>query len=530
MKNLFPAFVLLFATIFVNGQTNRIQLDSINSSYDEKNPVLSPDGQRLYFVRSGHPQNEGGVIDMGDIWYAEKDSAGYWRRPVHAATINHKGLNGIAGFSASGNRIYLLNYEDNGGNLRNGIAMAEWVRDHWSVPQRLSIRFFTNKGPYLSASISPDEKVMILSMTGLDTYGNEDLYVTFKQSSGEWSQPQNLGKAINTEGEEWSPFLSADMNTLYFSSNGHGGFGSRDIFMSQRQNGSWTNWSKPVNLGDAINTKGVELGYSIPSQGEMAYYSSTQNSEGFGDIFGFPLSETERAIQELMVKSEPEKKENILPNVPERPVVAMTMQVLDITNDRPIDAFVKLSYGEKVMEVNTANADSPEGKFLVTLEEGVDVYVEIEAEGYFKYKEKFVANATPLSGDAEFGSVEGFRLTPREVGTKITIENILFDQGNAKFSNPVATAKQLDHLVALMQTNPDLEIRLEGHTDNRGNPKLLKDLSLQRVGAVKAYLIEKGIASKRIATVGYGGENPIASNSTNGGRELNRRVEFVIVK
>ncbi|KYG73066.1 OmpA family protein [Roseivirga echinicomitans] len=513
------------------GQTqSHVKMDSISSSFDEQNPVLTPDGKRMYFVRSGHARNQGGVIDRGDIWYSDKTEKG-WSLAKHAgSTINHTGLNGVVGFSADGERIYLLNYKDSEGNLHKGIAMAEWVMDHWSVPQPLDIRYFANNSEYISGSISPDEKVMILSYKSYDTFGNEDLYVTFKESNGSWSQPENLGADINTEGEEWSPYLAPDLKTLYFSSNGFEGQGGRDIFVSNRKGSSWTDWTKPVNLGAEMNTAGVELGYAIPKLGELAYFSSTQNSEGFGDIFGFPLNKTEKVLQEIVSNTETPITKVTEPKAQEKPVVVMTMQVLDISNDQPINGVVKLNFGEKEIEINTAELDSPEKKFLVTIEEGLEVNVEIDAEGFLKYKETFVASATPRSGGNEPKGVEGFKLTSREVGTKIKIENVLFNEGTSSFANAKAAAIQLEELIVLMLNNPDLEIRLEGHTDNRGNPKLLKELSLDRVNAVKDYLVEKGISGKRIETVGFGGEKPVGQNFSVAGRESNRRVEFIIIK
>lgn len=507
-----------------------VKMDSISSSFDEQSPVVTPDGNRMYFVRSGHPRNEGGVIDRGDIWYSDKTATG-WSLAKHAGSvINHTGLNGIVGFSADGERIYLLNYKDSAGNLHNGIAVSEWVRDHWSIPQPLDIRYFVNNSEYLSGSISSDEKVMILSYKSYDTFGNEDLYVTFKESNGSWSPPENLGVDVNTMGEEWTPYLASDLKTLYFSSNGFGGQGGRDIFVSQRKGSSWRDWTDPVNLGSEVNTAGVELGYTIPKLGELAHFSSTQNSEGFGDIFGFPLNKTEKVLQEIVSKTETPITKVMESKAPEKSVVVMTMQVLDIRNDQPINGVVKLTFGTKEIEVNTADLDSPEKKFLVTIEEGLEVNVEIDADGFLKYKEVFIASGIPKSGDDEFKGVEGFKLTPREVGTKIKIKNILFNEGTSSFANAETTAVQLEQLVVLMNNNPDLEIRLEGHTDNRGNPKLLKELSLDRVNAVKDYLVEKGISGKRIETVGFGGERPVGQNSSNAGRELNRRVEFVIIK
>jgi OOP family OmpA-OmpF porin len=497
------------ATLIFSQKAGHVKIDKVNSTYDEQNPVLSPDGKRLYFVRSGHPQNEGGVIDRGDIWYSEKDSLG-WSEPRHGgSTINHKGLNGIVGFSADGQRIYLINYSDNTGTIQSGISMSEWVKDHWSIPQRLDIRFFSNSSEYISGSISSDETVLIL-----------------KQDNGSWSQPENMGIAINTLGEEWTPFLAGDMKTLYFSSNGQETTGGREIYKTTRRGSSWTSWEQPVNIGASINTKGTELGYFIPNTGDMAYFSSTQNSQGFGDIFGIKLEATELEVQKTAIISNKAKQvfEPIIP------VITLTMQVLDALWEKPLDAKVKLLYNNNEVEINTAEVESAEKKFLVSMPKGTVVKVEINADGYLNYRETFTVSAISERDDSSDGQVEGFRLTPKVIGTKVKIENVLFEEGNAKFSNRKVSLEQLDNLVALLEANPEMEIRLEGHTDNRGNPKLLKELSLKRVDAVKEYILSKGIAATRIQTIGYGAEKPVGRNTTDKGRGLNRRVEFVIIK
>ena len=514
---------------------NHIKIDSVNSSYDEHSPALSPDGNTLYFTRSGHAANVGGVIDRGDIWYSTKTETG-WSKAKHAGNlINHPGLNGVVGFSADGNRMYLLNYFDpdgqGGGNMRNGIAVSTLENGEWQRPERLQIQYFSNNSPYIGASINLEENTLILSIRSYQTEGNEDLYVSFKQGDGMWSQPQSLGNVINTYGEEWSPFLAADNETLYFTSNAHDGFGGRDIFVTKRLNGSWQDWSTPVNLGQGINTKGTERDYFIPASGDMALFSSTQNSEGFGDIFNYPLNQTEKALQRTEETVITETTTEI-PVEAKTSVVVMTFQVLDKRTEKPVDAVVKMNYGEKDINVNTAEIDSDNKYFLLSLEEGAKVAVSIEAEGFLKYEEEFTADASVQGTADEFGTatVETFYLTPEEVGTKVKIENVLFNRAAASFSDPTIARKQLDDIVQLMKSNPGMAIRLEGHTDNRGDARLLKELSIERVKAVRDYLLSKGVEAERVEYVGFGGEQPLTDNESAAGREINRRVEFVIIK
>lgn len=524
-------FLISVSSPVLNGQqTAHITLDNINSSYDEHSPMLGPNGQRLYFTRSGHPANIGGVLDQGDIWYAEKSGDG-WSRPIHAGEdINHPGLNGVVGFSADGQRLYVLNYFDAtaraGSKLKNGISVSNFTNGKWGKPVLLPIKFFSNSSSHISATISRDERVLIMSIISYNTEGNEDLYVSVKQSNGEWSQPEGLGATINTFSEEWTPYLAADNETLYFTSNGHNGFGSRDIFRAKKQGDSWSDWSTPKNLGSSINTKGVEQGYALPTSGTTAYFSSTQNSEGFGDLFGFPIDREESVIIEAPIIAAPEPE---LPEPVEQviPSVIMSFQVLDQRTNSPVEAKVRLVYADQEKVVNTADVQGNGKQFESTFEKGTNLRVMVEAEGYLKFEKSFTANA---AWEKSNNGLEQLLLIAKEVGTKVEIENVLFNRASASFADVETAEQQIDELIELMELNPGMAIRLEGHTENRGDARSLKSLSEDRVKTVRNYMLTKGIAGSRIELIGYGGDKPISQGNNANGREVNRRVEFVIIR
>jgi len=570
---------MIFSGCFaISGQElAHIRIDGINSSYDEHSPMLSPDGQTLYFTRVGHPANIGGVLDQGDIWYSQKTANG-WSQPVHAgSSLNHPGLNGVVGFSANGQRMYLLNFFDPEGRgiskLKNGISVSSLKDGVWTVPEKLPIQFFSNESAHISATISKDEKVIIMAIQSYETEGNEDLYISYKEADGQWSQPKNMGNVLNTYAQEWVPFLSSDMKSLYFTSNGHGGSGGRDIFMSERKSdSSWVDWTTPRNLGEALNTVGAEQGLSFIGGDEVAYFSSTQNSEGFGDIFAYsmadgipeaeaievtvPVDQPEEEKTEEVVEKKGEentgeekseevvakgKKEEAVIEKPKEEVkealaipieapkkqILMIFEVLDNRTEAPIDADVVLTYNGQERTIKTADIASPSKHFELTLEEGTDLKVSIELGGYLKYQKLFKAGEA--SANAANG-IERLLLTREEVGTTVEIENILFNRARASFANPEEATKQIDELIQLMKDNPGMAIRLEGHTDNRGDEKLLQELSEERVKTVRDYMLSKGIDGSRIDYVGYGGTKPLSDNKSPEGIEINRRVEFVIIK
>lgn len=529
MKHISILFFMLLGGFALEGQVTRhVVVNNINSSYDEHSPVLSPDGQRLYFTRKGHPSNIGGILDQGDIWYAEK-VGDEWSTPIHGGdTLNHPGLNGVVGFSADGNRMYVLNFfnrkAQGEGKLKNGIAVTEKVGGRWGLPQLLNIRYFSNESIHLSATISRDEQILIMAMKSFETFGNEDLYVSFRQPDDSWSQPENMGEDLNTFGEEWAPFLASDNETLYFSSNGYDGFGSRDIFISKRSQNMWREWTKPVNLGDTLNTVGTEVSFFVPEIGRMAYFSSTQDSEGMGDIFQMAIRPKDQKL---------ETAAQVVAPIEAKPqMVALTFQVLDNRTKSPVDAEVTMRFGNKEIGINTADLKEQNDKFIISLEQSMEVFVEIKADGYLSYKESFEVGASDVENKQLRGgaTVEEFLLSPADVGTKMELENVLFERASARLSNLAVARKQMDELAQIMKDNPGMAIRLEGHTDNRGNAELLKELSLERVKTVRDYLVDQGIRSERIEVIGYGGEKPLYTSDDLSEREKNRRVEFVIIK
>ncbi len=526
-----------------------IRIEGINSSYDEHSPMLSPDGQTLYFTRAGHPANVGGVLDEGDIWISRKTDNG-WSQPMHAGSdINHPGLNGVVGFSADGQRMYLLNFFDPEGRgiskLQNGISVSSMKDGQWQVPKKLPIKFFSNESAHISATVSRDEKVIIMAIQSYETEGNEDFYVSIRDENGDWAQPKNIGNTLNTYAQEWAPFLSDDMKSLYFTSNGHGGEGGRDVFMSTRQNDtSWIDWSAPKNLGSELNTVGSEQGLSFISGDKIAYFSSTQNSEGFGDIFAYSMPENipdlpAVEVESVVAQSEEEKpveqpKEEVKTltkattpmEVPKKRIL-MTFEVLDSRTEAVVDAEVVLTYNGEERIIKTADMPSDAKRFELTLAEGTDLKVSIELDGYLKYQKLFKAGKASANDQ---GGVQRLLLTREEVGTTVEIENILFNRARASFANPEVATRQIDELVQLMKDNPGMAIRLEGHTDNRGDEKLLQQLSEERVKTVREYILSKGIDGSRIEYIGYGGTKPLSDNKSPEGIEINRRVEFVIIR
>ena len=269
---------------------------AINSPGQEVAPVISPDGRTLYFTRNFNRANIGSA-DRQDVWYSTFESgtngnpAG-WSPAINIGSpINNAGDNAISGMGPDGRTAYLINVYRPDGGLSFGISKSIRTKAGWSQPVECKIanNYNLHEKNQLEFCVSPDGRAIILAVQRKDTRGDRDLYVSLQKPDRTWAEPVSLGKVINTAESESSPFLAADGRTLYFTSAGHPGYGEGDIFVSRRLDDSWGNWSEPENLGPAINTPEWDGYFTIPASGDFAYLSSRAGSVGEDDIFRLRL-------------------------------------------------------------------------------------------------------------------------------------------------------------------------------------------------------------------------------------------------
>ncbi|MCO5231508.1 MAG: OmpA family protein [Chitinophagales bacterium] len=263
---------------------------AVNSQYNDMLPIISPDGSALYFARKNAPENMG-IEKKDDIYESRKQANGQWSKAINVgAPLNTDEHNFVCAISPDGNTMYLANKYDYRTESQ-GVAVSQRQKNGaWSKPKPLSIANMYNKSRFACYHVSIDEKAMVMAIERDDTYGDMDLYVSFRYADGNWSEPINMGPDLNTAGAEASVFIAADGKTLYFSSNGHAGYGDFDMFMSKRLDNTWKRWSEPVNLGQSINTIGMDIYYTIPASGDYAYYSSERiGGQGLSDIYRISL-------------------------------------------------------------------------------------------------------------------------------------------------------------------------------------------------------------------------------------------------
>jgi OOP family OmpA-OmpF porin len=504
-------------------------LRAVNSPYDEQAPVLSPDGNTMYFTIGNHPSNIGGKKDPGDIWFVRREGAS-WSAPIHGGSqINDRAYNAVAGFSPDGKLLYLHGHYGQGGApaRTQGISVSKYTGAGWGHPENIQIPYFLNKSGTLCGSLSADNSVFVFSAESYGTYGVDDIYVTIKED-GKWSEPKNLGSTINTQFQELSPSLSDDTKILYFSSNGRKGSGSFDIYSAKRLDDSWTNWTVPENLGEMINTEGRELFYRPYALLGFALYTSTTSSDGYGDIRMVAPKEQLPVSPNVMADARP-TQQLVVPPVAEH-VADSNEQSTDNAQVTVHGKITNAKTGEVISARISFEGPDIEPRSVASDETGYSVAVpsasytvRIESNGYVSTLEKLDI------ASFEMPNLEmNFKLQPVEVGTTVNLKNVLFAQ--SKTDILPESYPELDLVVAFMKENPTVRIELMGHTDGRGVHADNVRLSQQRVNKVKEYLVSKGIDAKRITGKGFGGSRPIASNDTEESRRMNRRVEFVIKK
>src|SRR5258706_3289403 len=255
---------------------------SVNTNVEESMPLISPDGKTLYFTRMMDPENVGGAYSGSDIWTSRLDAVtGRWAKASNRnLDINTRGNSTVVGINNAGNTVYLLNTLPS--KSPKGIYFIKKIGETWTKPEVIRIPDLETAG-FLGVFVSPDFDVIFLSMNVEGGFGEEDLYVTTRDSLGQWMRPVNLGTTLNTQGFEISPFLSGDKKRLVFASNGHPGMGDSDIFVSERLYNSWEVWSAPRNLGENLNSKGFDAFFSI--YGDSVAYFSSNRSGGLSDIY-----------------------------------------------------------------------------------------------------------------------------------------------------------------------------------------------------------------------------------------------------
>ena len=504
-----------------------VQMDStlknlgpnINSRYVDTHPVISPDGRTMFFARQFYPGNRGGSRDPQDIWYSKITSGAKqtWSLAKNLGTPPNgpDDPNGLASVSANGQVALLIGVYVDGFMEPKGFSTSRRSPGGWSVPAKVQIDNFINKDPeHIDGYLATSGKALLMAVERPEGQGGQDIFVSFPKPipvgeqpdpkrATQWGKPISLGPNINTPGADFAPFLASDDKTLYFASDGHGGYGKSDIFYSKRLDSTWTHWSTPRNLGPVVNSPDFDAYYTVAAAGDNAYLVSARNgTDGSKDIFRIALA--------------PAFKPEV--------VTLVQGKVLDAVTKKPIRAIIHYENLVTGEEIGVAESSPIDGSYTIVLPAGVQYGYRAESPDYIAEN----ASLDATSADKYSEKNQDLFMVPFKVGQKVRLNNIFFPQ--SKYYLQPSSFPELLRLVKILRDYPTVEILIGGHTDNQGDPALNLKLSEDRVDAVKKYLVSKGIEAKRLSTQGFGGTQPISNNDQEETRRFNRRVEFTITK
>jgi len=507
----------------------------INSAYDEITPVPSRDGNTLYFTRVAYPEFNRylfldsvdlhkkypqekyerilrtayselagkPVLDPSnspfnqDVWIAESDtSANFYYLEHPGEPLNNALPNSITCITPDPNAFYCINQFSEKGDMTKGFSLVRRVDSVWIFPIPVEIAEYYTITSDVNLTMSFDGQVLILSAVRHDSR-DMDLFVCFNVGNNKWSAPQHLGRTVNSEKRETTPFLSEDNLTLFFSSNRWESSGGNDIFMCKRLDDTWKSWTEPQRLVEPINSTSDESQPYFNMTSGYLYFTSKR--DGNSDIFRVriaPPQPTEFTIRGRILNR---KTHEIMPNVIVR-------------------------YGAANSPENLLTSST--GFFTLKIPKGVRFNLSPEKQAFIGQSEEvFFRHDYYFFQD--YYQVDLW-MDPLAVDDKIELRPIYFQQSTAVILEK--SFPELEHLAGILTDNPTLEISVEGHTDNLGKAEDLLLLSKKRADAIREFLIRKGIEPNRITTEGHGPKHPVSANTSEEQRALNRRVEVRITK
>ena len=478
------------------------RLKGVNSDKDEVSPQISDDGKRLHFAKFINPGTSFYTIcKEGNLGFysADADTAGNVSslarvqipvpNPWYIASVPHY-QSFLVGekdnlFSSTGYQLTMC-------NLKTGTTdPARSIR--FNGASNVAIRH---------ANVSKDGSVMVIS--GYENYEPTglDLYVSFKNGVS-WSVPKKIA-ALNTKGDEITPFISPDMKKIYFSSDGHPGYGFTDIFVVNRQDDSWLNWSKPLNMGKGVNDAAFNEFFVMPdtTAGNFAYMSSSYGNINNLDIFKVRIKKSIRSETQLPV------------------TLKGKVIYAEDTKDRLSTLSIEIA-GKKKTNLKLNLTDDE----FTTLIKNDETFTFQLNDTNFVILEKTISDKHDSPPQIEVK----LKVAKIKRGESFVLENIYFTPN--KYDLLPTSFPALDALTLAMVNNPRLRIEVQGHTSRTNeSAKFNLELSTQRANAVKQYLILKGVSESRIIAKGYGYTQPRYSDDVPDHQAANRRVEIKILE
>ena len=486
MKKLTFLLAFLAIQLISAGQdTIPTRVENINTyDGDEIVPIITIDGKTMYFCGENRDDNLG----FEDVYVSHLVN-GHWSKPVIDSVFSTPDSNEVLlDMSPDGNTAILF--------INGHIYKRIRTTDGWSKP--ILIQELNFKPWNSDISISSDGNAIFFAAGEKNFFTMDiNIYVIEKQPDGSWSAPKMLPSIINAGSLNRSPFIHPDMKTLYFATNGYNDGDNLDIYKTIRLDSTtWDKWSKPIKL--SFNTSSFDWAFRVTPDGKTGYFCRN------GNIYKVNLKKDEQANKIITITG-----------------------IVKNDNGEFLNANVNwedLETGEKLGELET---NPQNGQFIIALPPGKNYGIYFSKQGYY-----------PTSFNIDLRSkIDTFELKKTIVMHKIKditsgkvsikLNNVFFENNSYKLKKE--SFSELNRLADFIKAHPNLKIEIAGHTDNVGSEQYNLALSKKRANAVKRYLISQGCNPNQLITKGYGESKPVADNSTEEGKRLNRRVEFKVI-
>ena len=498
-----------------------------NISTAERNeilPVISPDNEHIYYTIEYDEYVKGDFAVHHEQLFANSSRVSFRENFLEGKPLeepfNLGPKYGGATLSLNNKEMYICACIQNGGYFNCDLYVSENQKKTITLKREgkdFDTTFYSwstlkNLGPNINGpqtweaqpSLSGDGKTLYFASARPGGYGKIDIYYSNRNEDGSWSKAENMGKPINSSESDKSPFIHTDSRTFYFvseSSDYRWGAGDFDIFYTQ-QNEETLIWEEPKNIGYPINSEEAEESLIVSVDGHYGYFSSTRK-EGLGgkDIFYFEIPEEAKPDKIVLAKG----KGSFGPNGSEN----AKMILRDKNGNKKEQDF---SVGDEGEFIAIVNVEEVKG----------DALLEIQTEGG--------AFESLLISEEDVGNTvvkeKQIDVKPMEKGEAYTINDILFESNSSKLKE--SSKIVLDGFVDWLLVNKELNIEIQGHTDDVGPDKANLALSMDRSFSVMEYLINNGVEKSRLKFKGYGESNPKVPNTSSKSRSINRRTDFLI--
>ena len=477
-------------------------VSEISTIFDEYLPVISPDQELSFFTRRSDKISMHSITSttVEEFVFSKKINGKFEVGKALSFPFNLENNEGGASITIDNRVLYYTKCIRNKKGYNNcDIYYVTREDNAWSDVKTFSDKISKLDSWESQPTVSSDGETIIFASDRKGGYGKIDLY-EIKIKNGEWTDPKNLGSAINSNEHEKSPYLHTDGRTLFFSSTNFPSLGGFDIFYSRKD--SLGNWQEPRNIGYPINTLADEVSLFVSTDGNKAYFASNK-FDGIGgwDIYSFALHDDAKPERVLFLKGElMDENGQVLQDV--------ELEIKNINTNKV--TIVKVDAGTYVSSL--------------TLAKDADVLITIKKEGFAFNSAYISANDTSFTSPTNFD----FELHSLENGRSFNLSDIYFET-NSFLINSIAK-NVLFEFTSYLKLNNNMKIEINGFTDNIGESITNQLLSKNRAKAVYELLISYGINKERLSYNGYGEQFPKVNNTSIVGRAQNRRTEFRIIR